>query len=137
MILPATPPTISAYFVIAGRDIDFSQCTKSIGIEPTEVWRQQHEHLKGMLEIPNTNWIIHVKCQDYSIDDSLQKILDVIWPRRNKIRRYAKANSLKLAFICNIKIIDDRPVYSLSPETIKKIAWFGAKFGLDIADYSE
>jgi hypothetical protein len=60
----------------------------------------------------------------------------MVWPHREKVRSFAREHNLSITLVCNVTIFDDRPVYELKPDTMEKLAWFGAEFGLDIFDYS-
>jgi hypothetical protein len=43
----ADAPEITAHFFVSGRDFDPALVTRVLGIDPTEIWRQEREELKA------------------------------------------------------------------------------------------
>lgn len=131
-------PLISAFFVISGKGFDTTECTVETGIKPTEVWRQGREDLKQREDLPDTSWSVGFDGRRlYSINDAVVEVLAVIWPRRRPIRTYLTRAGLQATFCCDVTIHVDRPEYVLEPDVIRKMAWLGAGFGLDVFDYSK
>ena len=131
------PPRLSTYFFISGRNFDPEICTSALGIEPTEIWRQKHEHLKQRKDIPNISWQLGKKKRHlYSVSEAVEEILDLIWPAREKIKMFTERKEFEVGIDCSVTIFDDRPVYELLPHTIQRLAVIGCGFGLDIFDYS-
>ena len=113
-----------------------TRCTEAFGIEPTEVWRQRHDHVRKSLHTTDC-WAVGLKRQPfYSTDDAVRKVLEIVWPLKDKIRNFVREQNLTVTLVCNVTIFGDRPVYGLGADTIEKLAWLEAEFGLDIFDYS-
>lgn len=132
-------PRISAYLVIGGRqDFDPDQCTRAVGIAPTQVWRQKYEHLLNRHDLNAVEWMVGVEKKPLDdTDDALREVLIEVWPARDSIKNFVRANGLRAWFACSVTISDERPVYRVSPETLQKLAYFGFELSLDIFDYSD
>jgi len=133
------PPLVDSCLCIAGFDFDVEACTRAVGLEPTRVWRQKHDHIKRSAPgLPTTNWLVETGKQPcYDISDSVQQILNIVVPKRQEILSFAAANSLSVEFITKVVITEDRPVYELRPEVLRELAPFSVSYSLDIYDYSE
>jgi hypothetical protein len=136
---PNQAPLITSRFCIAGRHFDTERCTAAIGITPTTIWRQQNTKIAtDHPELPTTNWIIEVKDQRlYSTDDALIELFAIVWPSRERIQAFLHSSGLHASFGSIVTIHHERPLYELQPETLRKLAWFGCEYGMDIYDYSE
>ena len=133
----SSAPKLKTYFCISGRDFDPAMVTSAIGLEPSEVWKQKHEHLLHRKDIPNTCWSLgREKQQNYSVSEAVDEVLDLIWPKRAEIKKFVMHDSFDVGIDCSVTIWDDRPVYDLSAKVIKRLADLGCEFGLDIYDYS-
>ena len=130
-------PELTTYFYISGWDFDPGKCTLTIGLEPSEIWKQKHKHLLDRRDVPNTSWNLgKQKQRKYSVSEAVDEVLDLSWPKRKEIIRLSRDKSFNVGVTCSITIYDDRPVYDLSLKTIKRLADLGCEFSLDIFDYS-
>lgn len=131
-------PRLSASLTLSGKRFDFDECTRSIGLRPVAVWHPPSKSLNKSLDLPDAAWSCGFeKSPLYSVDDALRELLSTVWPKRIPIKECAEEKGLQISVDCNITIHEDRPIYELSPETMSKLVWFGADFGMDIFDYSE
>lgn len=127
-------PRISSLMVISGHDFAFEQCSRAIGLEPTETWRKEID----LPAAPEAEWRVGFrKLRVSDLDDAMSVLLNRVWPRRSEIMRFASDNGLKVSFGCNVTIQDTPPRYRLSVETLRKIAEFQSDILLDVFDYSD
>jgi len=134
----ADSPLITTEFYVAGDSLDPDACTRDLGIEPTEIWRQKRPDLIPRTDLSAVSWIIRIsKRPYYSVDEAVAEILDVIWPARQSVQEFVSKNAVDVGINCNVTIAVDRPVYELSRRTIERLADIGCEFGLDIFDYSD
>ena len=133
----SSAPRLKTYFCISGWDFDPAMVTSAIGLEPSKVWKQKHEHLLHRKDIANTCWSLgREKQRNYSVSEAVDEVLDLIWPKRAEIKKFVMNDSFDVGIDCSVTIWEDRPVYELSAKVIKRLADLGCEFGLDIYDYS-
>jgi len=130
-------PRITTTFVITGEDLDPADCTRRIGLEPTDVCVEPKVTGKlvpsGEPYVRKPYWSVELKKQSsYSTDAELKKLLDLLWPKRAPIVAYLKATGYEATFVSSVTIEEDRPLYELSAETLKRLAYFNVEWGLDI-----
>lgn len=131
-------PKISVSFVISGRDFDPDACSAALGLQPSNIWRQQREHLKNVLALPNVEWQLGFEGKEfYSLDEATSEVVALIWPTREQVRTFVSQNGLRATLACSVRIDADRPEYCLSSDVMSKLGWLDCKFCLDIFDYSE
>lgn len=133
--METSAPRLSTAFVISKHDLEVEACTAAIGIEPTTVWRQRHAHLTDHPDIPNTNWIVEIRHRELDdVNEAVDELLDLIWPRRAEIRAYLHHSGAMASVVCAVHLgnNDERPVYELSAQTIKRLAELECDFSLDI-----
>lgn len=138
---PSDPsPRITSSFIIGGECLDLDLCSAFIGLTPTQTSADARALPAAVREIAakvgKPYWRIDLKRElSYDTNDGLSRLLEIIWPRRNEINEFVSRANLTSAFLSSVSIFYDRPVYSASSETIKKIAYLGAEWSLDIFDY--
>ena len=131
-------PQISAWLVLSGNDFDSNACTDTIGLQPTSVWRQAHEHLRDRTDLDNMSWSYGYETRrGYDIDEVIQELLNDVRPCAASITQFSLQNKLKVSVTCNVTINSDRPLYKLSPNSMQGISELNAEFLMDIFDYSE
>jgi Domain of unknown function (DUF4279) len=127
-------PRISTHLTIAGDELDVHECTKAIGLRPTEVGRAK-------ARVPGTGrdwWAFGFeKREHYSTDDAVKELLAAVRPHRKAILDFVASHDVQLSFVCNVTITDERPVYELRTEVLVELASWGAEFAMDVFDYSE
>jgi len=133
-------PLISSAFSIEGKDFDPDECTKAIGIQPNEIGRigeKLRPDSLGTLKI--SFWSISfIKEATYDLDEGLVKVLETMWPKREKILEYLRVGSFdNAAFSSTVNIYVDRPLYRIRPEVLRRFAFFGVEYIFDVHDYSE
>jgi hypothetical protein len=131
-------PTITASFVIGSNELDPEMCTRELGLEPTEIWRQERTHLLSISEVPNTQWIISTgKITSDCVELPLAKLLEVIWPQRDQIVQFLAENQAECFVSCDVTITCDRPLFEVSVDSLLKMGTIGASFRMDIFDYTD
>jgi len=132
----AGAPDVTAHFFVAGRDFDSAGVTKSLGLEPTEIWQQPRPELRKRTDLANVCWKYGFKKKPFtSISDAVNEVLEVVWPLRDHVARYVSKNRVQVGIECTVTIHADRPVYELSSTVISRLADLRCEFLLDIFDY--
>ncbi len=70
------------------------------------------------------------------LDAVVRHVLSLIWPARHRIMEFVSLRCLNAAFVASATINDERPLYRLSPESLRRLAFFGYDFGWEVFDYS-
>jgi Domain of unknown function (DUF4279) len=132
-------PYIKVFFAYSGKDLDVDSISAHLGIKPTGIWRQKHEHiLRDNPELPNTNWLYEIEdLRLYSTNEAIEELLKVIWPIRESVVSYNRLSGLVPSITCTVKIYEDRPLYEVLPQNLQRMGYLGCEFGLDIYDYTE
>jgi len=133
-----TSPLITSVFGIWGDQLNPAECTRAIGLTPTEVEIKGQDRPEGRPPVPVTHWGITLeKRRSYSIEEPLSELLDLLWPQRERVVEFITSHPVSAAFSTNITINNDRPEYCLSPKTLQRLAYFKVEYCLDIFDYSD
>jgi len=136
--ITSVPPILSVFMIVGGDNLDIEECTRAIGIEPTEVWCQTKSKLPDLPGVEKRQWIFGIEKKEcYSVSEMLDELMEVLWPLNERIINYLNDREISCSFVCNVTIYEDRPLYSLSPGVMEKMASLGAEFLMDIFDYSE
>jgi hypothetical protein len=134
---PGMPPSMNVAFVIAGRDIDPDDVTRTVGLEPSRLWHATNKTVLNDPRMSTVNWIVErCKVTFYEVDEAVRQVLDIVWPHREGILRYQLGSKASASLMCSVTIREDRPVYALSAETMSRLATLRCEFSLDIYDYS-
>jgi hypothetical protein len=135
--MPSKAPIISTKFCIEGEELDPSEFTQIVGVQPNRTGKKGELSPNPMaakigVRIPQTFWCIEVERNSYSMDEGIQAVLAQIWPHREKILEYVKGRpSLEMGVNTTIHMDEDRPVYEISLDSIKKLAELGCPFMLN------
>ncbi len=137
-------PTFNTTFWVEGDGLNPDEFTGVIGIQPTETTRKGElsphpaARAKGW-KSPTTSWSMNFERPSDRMDEEVQKILDVIWEKRDHILDYVRDKSdVKVGVTSTPHIYEDgvEPVYDLSVDTIQKLAYIGCDLGMDdVYDY--
>jgi hypothetical protein len=71
------------------------------------------------------------------LDSGIQLVLQEIWPVREQILAFCKERHARSGFSSAVDILEERAVYELSSDSISKLAYLGASYGLDIFDHRD
>lgn len=131
-------PLIGTYLGIGGSGLDPDMCSAALGLKPSFVWPRDARS-KASRRVAGD----YVSCKFeqgkkpfYRVDDAVTAFLDIIWPVRNALENFVDDDRYDVAITCSMKIDHDRPVYTLSANTIIRLAVLGCEFNFDIYDYS-
>ena len=137
------PPSILVFFVISDKHLVPEDVTKLFGIKPTDTGyvgqkvfektgRQIYKKKDRIWE-----WSYEKRVNLYSTDEAVRLLLKTFWPKREIIRKFLEETKYEAGFTASVTIYEDRPVYELEKDTIEKLAYLHADFGIDIFDYSD
>lgn len=136
-----TRALITSSFFIEGEDLDLEACTRELGLQPTRVVSAAIKGRwlpSGKANVVKPQWVVERKDQPSDdVNDELMKLLDLLWPRREAVIGWLKRTGHDAGFTTSVNIFNDRPLYCLSPKTLKRLAYFNVEWGLDIFDYSD
>lgn len=130
-------PVIWTKLCIEGDELDPDEFTRLVGVQPNRTGRKGQLSANPMaaklgVRIPQTFWCIEVEHNSYSMDEGIQVLLARIWPHRDKILEYVKHRpTVEMGINSTIHIDEDRPVYEISLDSIKKLAELGCRFMLN------
>lgn len=130
-------PVIRTEFFIEGDELDPDAFTRLVRVNPYRTGRKGELSANPMaakrgVRIPQAFWCIEVEHNSYSMDEGIQALLNQIWPHREKVLEYVKTRpTLKMGMNSTIHIDEDRPVYEISLDSIKKLAELGCRFMLN------
>ena len=90
-------PLISSYFAISGKDLKPEFCTSFIGLTPSNFG-----YLKA---VDKYFWDILIdKKPCYCIDEAINEIIDILWPKRHKIKKFLNTHNVSAALGSNVTI---------------------------------
>ena len=131
---PPKAPVIETGFWIEGNELDPDEFTRLVGIQPYRTGKKDEissHPAAAKLGVINsaTFWFIEVERNTYSMDEGIQEVLGSIWLHRERILEYVHTRpSVKMGVTSTIHMYQDRPVYDISPDSIKKLADLGCGF---------
>lgn len=118
---------------VVGDSIDFDACAAATGLSPTETWTAS----TPMAGVPRMSWSVGFKKRPFeSMDEAVSSVLALVHGTETRLISFVSAHHLRLSMTCNITIIEARPLYDLSTDTMAKLAALKADFLLDIFDQS-
>ena len=131
-------PLITSTFAIEGDTLDPEEVTRLIGVEPTETGLIGMKRSAGRPDAPTSYWWLKIRKQpDYDIEPGIARILDILWPQREKVVRFLRGSDFAAIFTTGVSIYQDRPIYSLGPDTLRRLSYFDVRYCIDIFDYTE
>jgi hypothetical protein len=130
-------PLISTSFTVGGDEFDASEFSNLIETQPIKIWRQKREDLRNRPDLHNFEWIYEINKKPlWSMGETITEVLEIFWPKRNKIISFCEKNKLSTSIDCSIYIegpIEDlNPEFCLYPNLIQKLADLKAEFGMFI-----
>lgn len=131
-------PLITAKFWIGGKDLDISEITQVIGVEPSGVWYQRRPELRERRDLDDSGWYVGFENRAlYDTDEAVRNVLETIWPVRDKVRSYLDIGKGRASMLVNVTIHEERPIYGLSADTMERLAYLRCEFCMDLFDYSK
>lgn len=135
--LPRKAPVIETKFCVVGDDLDPDAFTQIVGVQPHRTGKKGDPSANPMaaergVRIPQTFWCIEVEHNSYNMDEGIQILLGQIWPHREKVLEYVKPRAtVTVGINSTIHIDQDRPIYEVSLDSIKKLAALECPFMLN------
>ena len=127
---------ITASLAVDGDALDFDDCTRVVGIPPTDTFVRRFEYDSSVLAA--RQWCVESERAELeSVDDAVAALFAVFGDRLGAVRDYAAGPGRGVSVSSTVIIHEDRPVYELSAATVRVLADLGAEFLLDIYDFSE
>lgn len=134
----STLPTIEVSLVISGARFDTDECSDQVGLHSTRTWKPRRRLVKQGVLADAQEWHFGIRNQIHaSIDDSLSKLFEIVFPHREAVIRYVRYRGLEISLVCNVTIHKERALLQLSRENLAKLVALEADFLLDVFDYSD
>lgn len=133
---------ITSSFEIMGEHLDPRECSEVIGIEPTMFSAEPRTRgtwlPSGRPNVVYPFWRLELrKVPGDDINEGLISLLARLWPRREQVLLVTRRPGISAGFSTTVTIFDDRPVYRLAPETLRRLGFFELEWGLDVIDLRE
>jgi hypothetical protein len=129
-------PSITTVFWIQGDELDPNLCTEEVGIPPTDSGTKGQLRPGKRPPVPHSYWEVALRREPrLSTEDGLVKLLDLLWPVREKIRRFVHERPVAAGFGSWVTIRHDLPQYRLSLPTLSRLTFFNVKYDMDINRY--
>ncbi len=127
-------PKITTNLSIGGHHFNPDELTLLVGVRPTKVWTQRHEWIKGTCpDIDTIEWRYELKEQDkWSLGEAIEEILEVVWSKKEEVRRFLLDNRLTLHIDCRPFGDASMIEYIIQPEVITKMGFFAASLSLAV-----
>lgn len=85
----------------------------------------------------DTRWEVRIEQRGHYIDGPVTALLDRVWDRRSEIVAFLDRTGASTYVYCAVSLFGEPVGYSLSAESIRRLAVLRAEFSLDIVDYGE
>lgn len=129
-------PRITVSLCVSG-EFDPDDLSRVLAINPTEVRRAGEDTPRKRAKARKTSWCVtNTRHGDDSIEDGVCAMLELIWMHRDDLAKFADTWPVSLVLAVSVSFRQDRPEYSLSPSTLRRIADLGTTLVLDIYDLS-
>ena len=129
---------LRAGFLLIGHGLDPELISDQIGLKPTLMWRQGQPRVpRSPLVHDSDGWAIRT---DYEVTLDLQshvrRILALVHPHAQEIRRLCDAHGLSAELECVVRIIGDEvqkaPAITFDSGTVRQLADLQADLDIDI-----
>ena len=122
-------------FVLSGPLFDADACTAFVGLQPTKVSQPRPSALQNVTGVAAQSWVISRQgFKNITLGDAFGELLSVVWPKRARIKSFAKRSNLSISFDAFVYIRKTAiPVLTIDARILKRMAWFEAAMGIDTA----
>lgn len=127
---------VTVALTLAGGAVDAAHLEPFGLPKPTHAGHRGDPQLPGLPSIRENFWTIEVEGRFDSIDEAIVRLLDQLEPFRDQILNAVRVTSAEAGFLVSVSIDEERPLYCLSPATLRRLAGYSLEFCLDIFDYS-
>ncbi len=128
------PPCVTTTLSFDGDAFDPDELTSVIGVEPSQIWRQERRYIKDLVpDSPLIAWRHHrPKCAAWSLGEAIVAALSVIWEKRDAIRAFAENHGLNVHVTCRPYGDASIIIYGIHAQAIQRLAFFNASLSLPI-----
>lgn len=128
------PPCVTTTLSLSGDAFDPDELTSVIGVEPTQIWRQERRYIKEL--VPDSEliaWRHHRhKCAAWSLGEAVEAALSVIWEKKDAVRAFAENHGVTVHVACRPYGDASVIIYSMHAQAIQRLAFFNATLSLTI-----
>lgn len=128
---------VSVEFSIIGDDFYPTMITEQLAIEPTESWMKGEKVKNRNIVRKETCWSVSTGDEEsFDINNQLKKIVDLIKPQKNNLKRLQKLYKLEYMFMIVMKIENNEtPAIYLESETISFMNDINAEIHFDVYNF--
>jgi len=130
-----TFPIIQSSFYLDTASVDPDACTVYLGLQPTKIVKKADPFIKAKGGISRNSWQIDTERQHLlSLNQSIEPLLEALWPVRQKVIEFCRQHDLSCIFVSVVweGTEQTQPAYDLSQEAVSRIAAFEASWNMDI-----
>ncbi|MGA3067788.1 MAG: DUF4279 domain-containing protein [Tepidisphaeraceae bacterium] len=127
--------SITSSLSLEGQEFDPEALSQITGRQPTKVWHQKVDALKGDPKFAQIGWLYRLtKRPHWSIDDAVREILDLFEDRREQILSFVKQHNCSLHLSLRLHGDSTVIIYKIERETLERIANFrcSMSFSVDV-----
>ncbi len=130
-------PKLTTILSIGGHQVHPEELTALVGVEPTKVWKQQHQWIESIRPDINTiEWSYALENQrKWNLGEAIEEVLNVFWSKKDELNLLLLNTQSKMHIDCRPFGDASTIEYILQPEVITKLAFFRAS--LSFAVYKE
>ena len=123
----------TAFSLVRKGDFPVERVADRLGLSPSRTWRRTRDGAVFW-----AGWGVQLERLPLdSTDVAVRKVLEVLLGYENAIRECAAEHGLTAQVSCTVTILEDRPLYSLTPEVMGRLSALEAEFLFEVFDYSE
>lgn len=136
--VPEGDTLIRAGFLLTGSRLEPEEITAELGLVPTLIWREGQPRLVGLLpRHDSSGWAIRTDYEStLDLESHVRRILDIVHPHTEEIRRICDERHLMAGLECVVRIIggkvQDVPVIFFQRQTIRLLADLDVDLDIDI-----
>lgn len=129
-------PRIDATLCIRGSNWDANSASVATALVPTRVIKEGDPRRTGRGHHDVSEWRLGVSEVADSWDTVLSKLVDVIWPARERLRRFVDDHNLECEIAVSVTITEEKAEPPVNPETMTRLATLGIPVTVAVDDYS-
>jgi hypothetical protein len=131
---PSTIPMVTTTLSIGGHNFDPREVTAITGVAPTRIWTPKNQAVVAAIPTINSiEWIIEFEKQQHgSLGDAIDEVLDVLRNKKEDTASLLTNKCLEMHINCRPFGDATTIVYEFGPETIKRLAYFGASISMAV-----
>lgn len=127
-------PRIEASLTAWGNSLDPIRFSQETGLVPGSIVRKGEPRPDGRGLFPLSSWALSVSEACDNTDQVVRKLLEVLQPKREVIRRIAARQDFHVEIVCRVTIHELPPALDLEAETLRSLAELGCRVLFDVND---